>query len=797
MHFTEEEIEKYRLQGSFLEFLRVFYYIRNNRKFELSEPVGRESHYMTIARELKKVFKLETLRLVLNVFPGSGKSTMASYFVAWTFTHYADCKWLYLAHSQSLAEKNTAEIKAIMTLPSYKKLFNVHIDPHSKSKSNFATTAGGRVMAFGSSGSIVGQDAGLPNLDRFSGGIMYDDAHKPDEVFSDTRRHHVIDNYNQTVKTRPRGELVPIVFLGQRLHEDDLPAFLINGKDGNDWKKVILPSLDGAGNALAPNIWTKQRLMNEAEYNPYVFASQHQQNPSPAGGGIFKIDDFVTVHESPKIECTFLTIDTAETDKTYNDASVFSFWGVHKIMYNGSHLDGMYGLYWIDCLELRVEPKDLENEFMEFYASALVHKPQPSFVAIEKKSTGVTLSSVLKTIPGLKIIDVARTRASGSKTTRYLEAQPFVARKLISLPFGAKHTKMCIEHMGKITHNDTHRHDDICLVAGTKIATTKGYVNIEDMKVGDKVITPFGIGNVKATECTGSHKVITRFGLTGTGAHPVFANNKFQRLDTLSDDDKINPFRLKELIRWRYRKLLLSMESNITLWDRNAITLAAQLQIQEEKILKDCMWRFGNFIAERQYLKAMLFIIRTVITLITPLKILSAFHVRNTLNIMHLKEKVKSVHQKNLSIWKIFERKLKSGIQVMKVSLGIVKMQKQVLTSPDLSNVKNADEKLFERPKMLKDVERERVINGGMRAIKEIEERKNVFNLTIEQYGTYYAENILNSNCDTMYDAIKLALIDRTVINTHVEPKDTIDFAHQLQMKSRKIDYLKRKAYGK
>jgi len=48
-----------------------------------------------------------------------------------------------------------------------------------------------------------------------------------------------------------------------------------------------------------------------------------------------------------------------------------------------------------------------------------------------------------------------------------------------------------------------------------------------------------------------------------------------------------------------------------------------------------------------------------------------------------------------------------------------------------------------------------------------------------------------------MYDAIKLALIDRTVINTHVEPKDTIDFAHQLQMKSRKIDYLKRKAYGK
>lgn len=461
MHFTDTETEKYRLKGSFLEFLRVFYLIRNNRHFELSQPVGRESHYITIAKELTKVKDLETLRLVLNVFPGSGKSTMACYFVAWTFTHYADCKYLYLAHSQSLAEKNTAEIKAIMSLPTYQKLFDIQIDPASKSKSNFATTAGGRVMAFGSSGSIVGQDAGLPNLDRFSGAIVYDDAHKPDEVHSDTMRARVIDNYNQTVKTRPRGENVPIIFIGQRLHEDDLPAFLIQGKDGNDWKKVILPSIDGAGNALAPNIWTKDRLLKEAEFNPYVYASQHQQDPSPAGGGIFKIEDFVTVDKGPEIDATFITIDTAETDKTYNDASVFSFWGVHKILYNGTHVEGMYGLYWIDCMELRVEPKDLQAEFMEFYAECMRHPKQPEFVAVEKKSTGVTLSSVLNTVPGIKIIDVPRTRASGSKTTRYLEAQPFVAKKVVSLPFGAKHTKMCIDHMGKITHNDTHRHDDI------------------------------------------------------------------------------------------------------------------------------------------------------------------------------------------------------------------------------------------------------------------------------------------------------------------------------------------------
>jgi len=97
---------------------------------------------------------------------------------------------------------------------------------------------------------------------------------------------------------------------------------------------------------------------------------------------------------------------------------------------------------------------------------------KPKQAAIEKKSTGTTLVSVLKDIQGLQIIDINRSRASGSKTDRFLEIQQFVASKRISLPRLGKHTNMCIEHCKKITANNTHARDDIAdtLADAVKIA---------------------------------------------------------------------------------------------------------------------------------------------------------------------------------------------------------------------------------------------------------------------------------------------------------------------------------------
>ena len=118
-------------------------------------------------------------------------------------------------------------------------------------------------------------------------------------------------------------------------------------------------------------------------------------------------------------------------------------------------------LHLLDLQELRIEPKELKDAFLSFYGDCMLHKVKPLVAAIEKKSTGVTLISVLESMRGLQIREVKRTKASGSKTARFLEMQPLIAAKLITLPEEGKHNSMYVSHMIKITANDTHRHDDI------------------------------------------------------------------------------------------------------------------------------------------------------------------------------------------------------------------------------------------------------------------------------------------------------------------------------------------------
>lgn len=466
----EKEQFASHLKGSLIEFTKVFYPLLTGRPYMIGSPLSREPHHITISKALTRAFRLEipSQKLIINVSPGSGKSTMVSMWIAWALAQHPDSKFLYVSYSKSLASKHTETIKRIMSLSHYRYLFDVNIRHDSKAREFFQTNHGGAVAAVGSGGTVTGLDAGVPGIDRFGGALVIDDPIKPDEASSETIRKSVIENYRETLQQRLRSTLVPTIFIGQRVHEDDLAAYLIEGKDGYSWETVILKSLDDSGNAMYPEVNSKESLLIKQERDPYVFASQYQQNPIPAGGALFKPEWFVILDEEPNMVLTFITADTAETSKSYNDATVFSFWGLYEIDTLGVKT-GEYALHWIDCIELRVEPKDLKDEFMSFWQACARHAKPPMMAAIEKKSTGVTLISVLQEIRGMQIRDIQRTAASGSKTQRFLEIQPYIASKLVSLPNFGKHTKMCLDHMSKITANDSHRWDDISDTASDAI----------------------------------------------------------------------------------------------------------------------------------------------------------------------------------------------------------------------------------------------------------------------------------------------------------------------------------------
>jgi predicted phage terminase large subunit-like protein len=457
-----------KLKGSLLLFIQAFFPILTGREFIISQPVGRESHFITICRALTKCTRLQALRLLVNVPPGHGKSVIVSFWIAWCLAKWPDCNFLYISYSKTLAANHTDTVKRIMTLTQYKVLFNVHLREDSQAKDSFTTKEGGTVSAFGAAGSITGRNAGLPGLDRFSGAVVIDDSHKPDEIHSDLIREGVITNYRETIQQRPRGINVPIVFIGQRLHELDLPAYFISGEDGYQWDTVILKSIDDAGNALYPEAFPLDMLKIRQEKDRYVFAAQHQQDPQPAGGGLFLADDFPLLSNEPTFSITFITADTAETEDPRNDATVFSFWGLYNIETMGRKT-GVMAVHWIACREIRVEPKNLETEFLDFWQDCARHTMPPLVAFIEKKSTGVTLLSILKEMRGLKVREIERTRQSGSKSQRFIDIQPYIASKQLSLPAHGVHTEMCINHMKKITNNNSHAHDDIADTASDAI----------------------------------------------------------------------------------------------------------------------------------------------------------------------------------------------------------------------------------------------------------------------------------------------------------------------------------------
>jgi len=445
---------KYELAGSLLHFTQTFYKLRCHRLFMLSDPIGRESHYITIAKALTKVLDGEISRLIINVPPRFGKTEMLIHFVAWAMAIYPDSNFLYVSYNLDLAMKQTASIKNILEMKQYRDIFGIKLSQDTKAKANFETNMGGSVYAAGAGGTITGRGAGVRGvLNRFSGAIIIDDIHKPDEATSDNIRESVTEWYYNTMISRANNSQTPIIFIGQRVHEEDLAGHFIQQ---GGWHQVVLPAIDEAGNVLHPELKSKADLLELEKRSPYVFAAQYQQNPQPAGGGIFKPEWFYILDEEPKILATFITADTAETAKTYNDASVFSFWGLYKIESTGE-----FALHWIDCLEIRVEPKDLEQEFIDFYNKCCAHPVKPRLAIIEKKSTGVTLASTISKIRGLHVKALDRNSTSGSKVQRFLEMQPYIAAQLVSFSKDARHKDYCIEHMRKITANDSHAHDDI------------------------------------------------------------------------------------------------------------------------------------------------------------------------------------------------------------------------------------------------------------------------------------------------------------------------------------------------
>jgi predicted phage terminase large subunit-like protein len=280
-------------QSDLLSFLGLMF------RRELNQPLKRNWHQEVVCTALEKVVLGRTKRLIINIPPRAGKTEIAvKQFMAWSGGLFPDSEFIHASYSKRLAARNTYETRALMQSETYRQIFpHVVMAGDSTAKDEFRTAQGGIFYATGAEGTITGYGAGKMR-EGFGGAILIDDPHKAGEATSPLMRQNVIDWFQMTMESRKNRDDTPIILVMQRLHEEDLAGWLLEGNNGEKWEHIKIPAVvDGA------SFWEDQfplaSLEAREKASAFVFAGQYMQNPIPEGGGLFKKDWFEIVEAAP------------------------------------------------------------------------------------------------------------------------------------------------------------------------------------------------------------------------------------------------------------------------------------------------------------------------------------------------------------------------------------------------------------------------------------------------------------------------------------------------------------------
>ena len=227
-------------------------------------------------------------------------------FSAWCLGQYPDSEFIHASYSAQLAGENSFNVKNIVTHPEYQTIFpDVKLRSDSKSKDHWKTTKGGVFYSTGTGGALTGYGAGKERAE-FGGCVLLDDLHKSDEARSDTMRNNVIEWYCNTLASRVNSTDTPIVLIMQRLHENDLSGFLLDGGSGEKWDHINIPAINPDGTALWPHKHTIEKLREMEMANAYNFSGQYLQMPSPPDGGLFRPEQLKIMEILPNEPITWV-----------------------------------------------------------------------------------------------------------------------------------------------------------------------------------------------------------------------------------------------------------------------------------------------------------------------------------------------------------------------------------------------------------------------------------------------------------------------------------------------------------
>jgi predicted phage terminase large subunit-like protein len=210
----------------------------------------------------------------------------------------------------------------------------------------------------------------------------------------------------------------------QRLHENDLSGFLLEGGNGETWEHVNIPAITSEGKSFWAEQFPLDDLHRMEKTDAYRFAGQYMQNPAPIGGGLLKDEWWRYYTHPPVVTHRIIYADTAQKTKEHNDYSVFQCWGLTKDK-QAILLDQSRGKW--EAPELLVQAR-------AFYAK---HKALDVGVLramkIEDKVSGTGLIQTLKR-EGIPVLPIQRNT---DKVTRAMDVAPMIQSGNVLLPQNA------------------------------------------------------------------------------------------------------------------------------------------------------------------------------------------------------------------------------------------------------------------------------------------------------------------------------------------------------------------------
>nr|WP_166177853.1 phage terminase large subunit [Altererythrobacter segetis] len=321
-----------------------------------------------LCHALEQVHAGAERRLVVTMPPRHLKSVTTSVaWVAWTLGHDPRTKIMVASYSQDLARYHSNQTRMLMECDWYKRDFpKTRISDRGNRALELETTAGGERKAVSVGGSITGFGADI---------IIVDDCMKADEARSPTQRQEVRNWYDNTLLSRLNDKATGrIISIQQRLHEDDLPAYMLE----KGYRHLNLPAIAEKEEEVAigtgrVHVRKVGDLLNPAredratldqlrrDLGPVVFSAQYQQKPVTAEGNMIRLDWLGTYDEAPGRR-EFLKVvqswDTGMTSAPTSDYSACTTWGFERTCRKW---------YLLDVFRKRLDFPDLKRAVLELH----------------------------------------------------------------------------------------------------------------------------------------------------------------------------------------------------------------------------------------------------------------------------------------------------------------------------------------------------------------------------------------------------------------------------------------------